>query len=90
MDGVVRAGYLPNRDCFFGLVLRLVFADAACWAFVPIMGMRALTESPITIERPTDNDRADERPDKYSEPFGSIVSSVASSDAEEGTDCKRD
>jgi hypothetical protein len=50
----------------------------------------SLTESPITIERPTDDDCADERPDKYSEPFGSIVSSVASSDAEESTDCNRD
>ena len=43
MDGVVRAGYLPNRDWFFGLVLRL-FADA-----VPIMGMRAASaEVPVS------------------------------------------
>jgi hypothetical protein len=50
----------------------------------------SLTKSPITIDCPADNDCANECPDKYFKPFVCIVSCVASSDAEESTDCSRD
>ena len=48
-------------------------------------GGHALTKSPITIDRPADNDRADECP-KYVEP--SVR--VAVSEAEQSTKCSRD
>jgi hypothetical protein len=48
----------------------------------------ALTKDPIKIERPAENDSADERPNKCAEP--SISRLVADNDAEPSTSYSRD
>jgi hypothetical protein len=51
-------------------------------------GGHSLTKSPKTIDRPADNDRTNERPDKYAEQW--LSKHVASNDAKHSTDCSCD
>jgi len=51
-------------------------------------GGHGLTKSPITIDRPADDDCADECPDKYVEP--SVSEQIAGNDAEHSANNSRD
>jgi len=69
--------------------LREIHSDPPCFNLTLIKartgpwGGHALTQGPITINRPANNDRTNECPDKCVDP--PVSEQIASSDAEQGT-----